>query len=457
MPPANNTSAIIGMTITTGTNLQSPTVSAVEESNHRKMNQRRMLQLMQHPPPPPPLASVLVRNQPTTDRRSLMSYTGEFYEDNDDSVSSCSMEVMSVNDPYAYYNHSCGESSFRQQKRCCGSEDDEENSTTDSTGSADDQACFVYYNDPENRRSGTRRLSQRPQQMARILACSSPEITALCKSSFQLSNQNNDNSNRRRLQKQVSSDMMSIGSYNDTAHGVSSPPPDVLMESTSTLKSLFLPPLCSAPALERERTAPELSTSPVRTDNSFPRQSNPPTWTDAWLRDGRSATVDASAELIPSSSSETDDPHSSFRSSSYPMFHYSDSCISPNGTSRSARYYNNGISPQVTLKSLIATSTIELLQDDDDDDDIAVASDPLSKLSLHRRLSNDKLPSWNEIVLAATATTAHSNGGPIDATLPPAQLRNNDFASNDASRGNISLEKLVLQKNLTVVSDETMR
>lgn len=450
MPPSNSTPTIIGMTITTSTNLQSST-SVADELNHRKMNQRRMLQLMQHPPPPPPISSVVVKSQPTIGRRSLTTNAGDIYEDSDDdSVSSCSMEVMSVNAPYSFYNPCWEESSLRHQRRCGDSEEDEENSTTESTGSFDNQACFTYIHDPESQRSGARRRSQRklqPQQMARILACSSPEITALCKSSFPLPNEHNDAS-RRIFQQQGSSDMMSISSYNDDAHRISLCPTDVRMESTSTAKSLFLPPLCPPPALQQDRTVPESPSSPVRTDHSIPRLSNPPTWTDTWLRDGRDAMVEASAELITSSSSETDDPHASFRSSSYPMFHYSDSCIDPTGASRSSRYYHNSPSPQETSKSLIASSTFQ-----HEDDVAAIATDPLSKLSLHRRVSNDKLPCWNDIVVTATS----SDGCRREASVIPPHDPTKGYVSNDTSNANIRLEKLVLLKNVTVVSDETMR
>lgn len=468
MPPTNTPSTLIGMTITTSAHLQS-SASAADESNQRKMNQRRMLQLMQHPPPPPPITSVLVRSQSTTDRRSLTGYAGDIYDNSDDdSVSSCSMEVISVNAPYDYYNRSsCGESSLRPQKCCGGAEDDdEENSTTDSTGSADEPAyCIYYQDDAQGRRpSGTRRISPRksqPQQMARILACSSPEITALCKSSFQqLSKNNHDDSDRRRLRQQVPTDMMSIGSYHDTADGVTSPPPDVLMESMSTSKSLFLPPLCPPPALQREHTAPESLISPVRTtDHSFfikQAQYPPMSWTDVWLRDGRDATVEASVELIPSSSSETDDPHTSFRSSSYPMLHYSDSCICMNGSGRSSRYLHhqqNTTSSPVTLKSLIAAGINRYREEANDNDGVAVRTESLSKLSLHRRVSIDRLPSWNDIVVATTNST-HSDH--VEAAVIPSNHQNTkDYnASNDTSK---QLEKLVLQKNLTVVSDETMR
>lgn len=412
---------------------------------------------MQHPPPPPPISSVFVRSQhATTERRSMTSTgtTENIYEDNDDdSVSSCSMEVMSVNAPYAYYNHCIVEASSQQPRlrssytnstmagySCGDSEDDEEEtSTADSTGSFDHQACLIYCNDPETRRPNrTQRRSQRksqPQQMARILACSSPEITALCKSSFRLPNE----SSRPRLQQQVSSDMMSIGSSDTNDNALETASPDVRMESTSMKKTLFLPPRCPPTTMlfQEQTTTQESSPSPVRADH---QSSLPPMWTDVWLRDSRDAMAEVPAEMIPSSSSDTDDPHASFRSSSYPMHHFSDSCIGPTSTSRSLRYHSNSPPPIVTRKSHTTTSTSPPI---DHDLGVAIVLDPLSKLSLHRRVSYDQLPSWKEIGVAVT-TTANRDS-------------NHDHTLNDASNRNSKLEKLVLHKTVTVVSDETMR
>jgi hypothetical protein len=485
MPLTNITTAIIGMTISTSTDLQSTAASAVDESNHRKMNQSRMLEQMLHlsspPPPPPPITSVYVKTHPTTDRRSLTVYAGDTYEDSDDdSMSSCSMEVMSVNAPYDYYSSGGGESSFlRHSKRSGGFEDDEEKNTTDSTGSFDDHVCVMSDKDDveESRQPGARRNSQRrpqPQQMARILACSSPEITALCKSSFQLPTRANDDSHRSRFQRQVVSDMMSIGSCSDDAPrgASSSQPPDVLMESMCTVsKSQWLPPLCPPPILQEEQTYSDAPLSPVRTVHSIPSRSIPPTWTDAWLRDGKDANVlETSTDLVPSSSSETESPRAAFRPSSYPRFHCNDNCFGM--TSRSVPYQHRSSTTRLTLNSLISSGNAILQPEgkngnDGTDDKVALSGSNLTKVSLHRRLSNDKLPTWTDIVIASNTTTAsttgsnstnHTHDGLTGPMMQPGEhYRRKDMDPwKDFSTESIhQLEKLVLHKNWTVVSDET--
>ena len=77
-------------------------------------------------------------------------------------------------------------------------------------------------------------------------------------------------------------------------------------------------------------------------------------------------------------------------------------------------------SPINTLKKSTTTRTLPSERGNQD----AAVIDPLSKLSLHRRVSIDQLPSWNEIADRNTTT-------------------------------NDTLAKLVLRKTVTAVSDES--
>ena len=481
MPPTT----MIGMTITTTTTSSSP-MTAVDESSQqrrRRTSRMRWQQLMPHPtpppPPPPPISSVLIRSSQSTKaaRRSMTtsSSTEDIYEDQDDeeegSVSSCSMEVMSVNAPYAFYFHDSMEAWYRQEQNhsssntsgCSGDsqDDEEEDSTADSTGSGVDvdpfAAYVAYYHDhgpeatgrPSTRPRSRRRRSPQgklpPQQMARILACSSPEITALCKSSFPQPTptasmeHHQHNSTRGRLRLPVppphrhsdNDEMMSIGTPTDDDDALvdeSFKSPERPMESCGITLPLSLPPPPNGtpPMIHGERTAAPSSPDVVRSDDfDTSRRSNlppPPNWTDVWLREhGDAAIAEAShAELIPSSSCEADDPYASFRSSSYPpiMFDYSDRLIIGGPMIRSHDHASS--SPINTLKKSTTTRTLPPERGNQD----AAVIDPLSKLSLHRRVSIDQLPSWNEIADRNTTT-------------------------------NDTLAKLVLRKTVTAVSDES--